>query len=69
MFRHLTVIVLAFIGDLSFGKPMACVALAALVIALAYWSALPTELPLWPAHLVLAVAAVVGFVWQDRSRL
>ncbi len=36
-------------------------------VAVIYLFALPNELPLWPAVLVVLLSGVVGLVWERQS--
>ena len=56
-----------FIGDLSYSRPLICALLAFGALALGYWLALPTELPLWPAAVVVGVAVVLGVIWERHA--
>jgi hypothetical protein len=72
MLRHLAVVVLALIGDPTYlFRVWASMLLGLGVVAVSYWLALPTVLPLWPAIVALVVAALVGILWErhasDRS--
>jgi len=67
MLRHLAIAVLALIGDLSISRVQLCVLAAFAVLALTYWLALPTELPLWPAGVVITIALVGGLAWESRK--
>jgi hypothetical protein len=70
MFRLLALAaILEFIGDLSYSRTLICALLACGATALGYWLALPTELPFWPAFVVVGSAVVVGVVWDRHAAI
>ena len=70
MFRHIVVIVLALFGDPGLLlRVWLSLFLGACLVALGYWLALPEILPIWPAVVVLLVAAVVGIGWERHASI
>lgn len=67
MLRHLVIAIVALVGYPTWGRPSLCVGIAAVLLAISYWLALPTELPTWPIYVTLGVAAGIGFIWDHRS--
>jgi UPF0716 family protein affecting phage T7 exclusion len=69
MLRHIFVVLAALIGDLGFdhGRLWFCIFVSSSVVALVYFLALPSELSIWPAVLLIGASAVIGLVWERSA--
>lgn len=56
-----------FLNDWSYGRMYVSVIGGFCSVAVIYLFALPSELPLWPAVLVVLLSGVVGLVWESHS--
>ncbi|MGV8893681.1 MAG: hypothetical protein ACOH2K_12220 [Burkholderiaceae bacterium] len=68
MLTHFFVVLVAIIGGLGFdhGKLWICIFCGCSVVGLVYLLALPTELPIWPAVLVVGISGLIGLSWERR---
>ena len=56
-----------FLNDWSYARMYVSVIGGFCSVALIYLFALPSELPLWPAVLVVFLSGVVGLWWERQS--
>jgi hypothetical protein len=53
--------------DWSYGRAYVCVLSGFCIVALIYLLALPRELPLWPAVLIVLLFGAVGLLWERHA--
>jgi hypothetical protein len=58
---------MALVGDIDHWRVWCCIVVTSGAAAVIYLGALPEVLPTWPAVVAVAVGAVVGMVWEERS--
>ena len=56
-----------FLNDWSYGRVYVSVICGFFIVALIYLLALPSELALWPAVLLILLSGVVGLLWERHS--
>jgi hypothetical protein len=68
MLKYLVVAVVALIGDPTYLlRVWVSMLLGPGLVAMGYWFALPRVLPIWPAIVVLVIAALVGILWERQA--
>lgn len=58
--------VLVYFIDWSYGRMYVSVIGGFCIVALLYLLALPRELPLWPAVLIMLISGAVGILWESN---
>lgn len=67
MIRHLVIILVALIGDLTHVRLWLCITGGSCVVALAYFIALPFVLPVWLALMVVGMSGIIGLYWERHA--
>ena len=67
MIRNLAVVLAALIGDFSHGRMWLCIIGSTCIVGLVYFVALPFELPVWPALIVVGASGIIGLYWERRA--